>query len=214
MFSYQHTPGISKDVVKERMLSNGDPGNCSEDGNSMFDEITPLQELLPATMAVETAIPGYASERLTYKRKKRESPLSLVVQRRKVIDHLAIGEALIEKKTAGRRSTTPEAFQHVDRIPGSLGSKGKRLRVNLEEYCAWEETQDLLRAPPGAIPTVVNVEGHDFEEYKVIKCSSKWLVNSYMVDILSIYSFLEVGNYLGSRHSVSRVPFFDNLSKN
>lgn len=153
----------------------------------MFDEITPLQELLPATMAVETAIPGYASERLTYKRKKRESPLSLVVQRRKVIDHLAIGEALIEKKTAGRRSTTPEAFQHVDRIPGSLGSKGKRLRVNLEEYCAWEETQDLLRAPPGAIPTVVNVEGHDFEEYKVINIAQngyKFLHGGYLAHLL------------------------------
>jgi hypothetical protein len=38
--------------------------------------------------------------------------------------------------------------------------------MELEEYIDWEGWQNLLQAPPGAISTIVSVEGHDFEKYR------------------------------------------------
>lgn len=52
----------------------------------------------------------------------------------------------------------------------TLGSKSKRLRIDnedsLELKLTWEEAQDLLRPPPRAAPTIVMIEGHEFEEYE------------------------------------------------
>lgn len=52
-----------------------------------------------------------------------------------------------------------------------LGSKSKRLRIEKEDLIelkiTWEEAQGLLRPPPKHVPTVVVIEGFEFEEYEV-----------------------------------------------
>ncbi|KAH9290284.1 hypothetical protein KI387_034401, partial [Taxus chinensis] len=52
----------------------------------------------------------------------------------------------------------------------TLGSKSKRLRIDnedsLELKLTWEEAQDLLHPPPSAVPSIVVIEGHEFEEYE------------------------------------------------
>ena len=53
----------------------------------------------------------------------------------------------------------------------TLGSKSKRLRIEKEDLIelkiTWEEAQGLLRPPPNHAPTVVVIEGFEFEEYEV-----------------------------------------------
>ncbi|XP_042472786.1 B3 domain-containing protein Os07g0563300-like isoform X2 [Zingiber officinale] len=52
----------------------------------------------------------------------------------------------------------------------TLGSKNKRLRIENEESMelklTWEEAQKLLHPPPNSSPSVVVIEGHEFEEYE------------------------------------------------
>ncbi|XP_020092484.1 B3 domain-containing protein Os07g0563300-like isoform X2 [Ananas comosus] len=52
----------------------------------------------------------------------------------------------------------------------SLGSKSKRLRIenedSMELKLSWEEAQELLRPPPNSVPSVVVIEGHEFEEFE------------------------------------------------
>lgn len=56
----------------------------------------------------------------------------------------------------------------------SIGSKGKRLLMDneyaMELKLTWEEAQDMLRPPPSLKPSIVEIEDHEFEEYKV--CAS------------------------------------------
>ncbi|KAG2669818.1 hypothetical protein I3843_14G051800 [Carya illinoinensis] len=51
----------------------------------------------------------------------------------------------------------------------NIGSKSKRLLMYSEEALelrfTWEEAQDMLRPPPSLKPSIVTIEGHDFEEY-------------------------------------------------
>ncbi|KAG0583841.1 hypothetical protein KC19_3G166000 [Ceratodon purpureus] len=58
----------------------------------------------------------------------------------------------------------------MDRKRGRpLGSKSKRLRLDSIDSLLlksnWEEVQELLRPAPSATPTVITIDGHDFEEY-------------------------------------------------
>ncbi|XP_042437534.1 B3 domain-containing protein Os07g0563300-like [Zingiber officinale] len=52
----------------------------------------------------------------------------------------------------------------------TLGSKNKRLRIENEESMdlklTWEEAQKLLHPPPNSSPSIVVIEGHEFEEYE------------------------------------------------
>ncbi|KAL5772538.1 hypothetical protein ACOSQ2_012462 [Xanthoceras sorbifolium] len=52
----------------------------------------------------------------------------------------------------------------------TLGSKSKRLKLESEDLIelklTWEEAQGLLRPPPNHIPSVVVIEGYEFEEYE------------------------------------------------
>ncbi|RXH86081.1 hypothetical protein DVH24_017134 [Malus domestica] len=52
----------------------------------------------------------------------------------------------------------------------NLGSKSKRLRIENEDLIelkvTWEEAQGLLRPPANHVPTVVVIEGFEFEEYE------------------------------------------------
>ncbi|XP_065877879.1 B3 domain-containing protein Os07g0563300 [Euphorbia lathyris] len=56
------------------------------------------------------------------------------------------------------------------RKSSTLGSKSKRLRIENEDMIelklTWEEAQGLLRPPPDHIPSVVVIEGFEFEEYE------------------------------------------------
>lgn len=57
------------------------------------------------------------------------------------------------------------------RKSSTLGSKSKRLRIENEDMIelklTWEEAQRLLRPPPDHVPSVVMIEGFEFEEYEV-----------------------------------------------
>ncbi|CAJ1961548.1 unnamed protein product [Sphenostylis stenocarpa] len=56
------------------------------------------------------------------------------------------------------------------RKSGMLGSKSKRLRVENEDLIelkiTWQEAQGLLRPPPSLVPSIVVIEGFEFEEYE------------------------------------------------
>ncbi|KAK9085124.1 hypothetical protein Sjap_025535 [Stephania japonica] len=51
-----------------------------------------------------------------------------------------------------------------------LGSKSKRLLIENEDIIelklTWEQAQGLLRPPPNHVPSIVVVEGYEFEEYE------------------------------------------------
>ncbi|MED6145148.1 hypothetical protein PIB30_022291 [Stylosanthes scabra] len=51
-----------------------------------------------------------------------------------------------------------------------LGSKSKRLRIENEDMIelkiTWQEAQGLLRPPPDHVPSIVVIEGFEFEEYE------------------------------------------------
>lgn len=53
----------------------------------------------------------------------------------------------------------------------NIGSKSRRLLVHNEDVMelrlTWEEAQDLLQPPPNVNPSIVTIDGHDFEEYDV-----------------------------------------------
>lgn len=64
----------------------------------------------------------------------------------------------------------------------NIGSKNRRLLMHnddvMELRLTWEEAQDLLRPPPRIKPSIVTIDGHDFEEYDVVFFSSS--SSSYM----------------------------------
>ena len=50
------------------------------------------------------------------------------------------------------------------------GTKSKRIRLDAESIefkKNWEEAQSLLQSPPNVLPSIVTIEGYDFEEYEV-----------------------------------------------
>ncbi|OAY26100.1 B3 domain-containing protein Os07g0563300 isoform X2 [Manihot esculenta] len=63
-----------------------------------------------------------------------------------------------------------EAKSSKKRKSSTLGSKSKRLRIENEDVIelklTWEEAQGLLRPPPDLVPSVVVIEGFEFEEYE------------------------------------------------
>nr|QNI23765.1 AP2/ERF transcription factor [Camptotheca acuminata] len=58
----------------------------------------------------------------------------------------------------------------IKRKNGILGSKSKRLKIENEDMIelklTWEQAQGLLRPPPYHVPSVVVIEGFEFEEYE------------------------------------------------
>lgn len=55
--------------------------------------------------------------------------------------------------------------------PRPTNSKSKRPLTDMDEAAefriSWEEAQDLLRCPPNVDPSIITIEGFDFEEYEV-----------------------------------------------
>lgn len=72
----------------------------------------------------------------------------------------------IAKEVLGAKSSLSRK-----RKSSTLGSKSKRLRIENEDVIelklTWEEAQGLLRPPPNHRPSVVVIEGFEFEEYEV-----------------------------------------------
>ncbi|KAJ6815729.1 putative pentatricopeptide repeat-containing protein [Iris pallida] len=67
--------------------------------------------------------------------------------------------------------STAKSSQGLTKRKGStFGCKSKRLRIenedSIELKLTWEEAQELLRPPPNVVPSVVVIEGHEFEEYE------------------------------------------------
>ncbi|XP_021911454.1 B3 domain-containing protein Os07g0563300-like [Carica papaya] len=69
----------------------------------------------------------------------------------------------IAKEAIGAKSMSRK------RKSSTLGSKSKRLRLDSEDLIelklTWEEAQGLLR-PPSNVPSIVVIEGFEFEEYE------------------------------------------------
>ncbi|KAJ6816860.1 putative pentatricopeptide repeat-containing protein [Iris pallida] len=67
-------------------------------------------------------------------------------------------------------STAKSSQGPTKRKGGAFGCKSKRLRIenedSIELKLTWEEAQELLRPPPNDVPSVVVIEGHEFEEYE------------------------------------------------
>eukprot|EP01018_Ginkgo_biloba_P019513 Gb_31557 [translate_table: standard] len=72
-------------------------------------------------------------------------------------------------------SMNGNAESHMDTLTDkkrsrSICAKNKRLRIDnddaFELKMTWEEAQDLLHPPPRAVPSIVMIEGHEFEEYE------------------------------------------------
>jgi hypothetical protein len=81
-----------------------------------------------------------------------------------------------QKDGAGTIRSSPGP---VKRKATSVGPKIKRFRIDNEESMelkiTWEEAQELLR-PPLKAPSIVIVDGHEFEEYEVCHASQVILV--------------------------------------
>jgi len=137
-------------------------------GKSALDEVALRGDLpqQPALMEIRAADLENFTGRVFSKKKQRVDSPSLAYQS-KVIDLLGVGKVLRGKKGAVIRAALPQVLHRVNTISGSLGPRRKRLWMELEEYIDWEGWQNLLQAPPGAVPTIVSIEGHDFEEYTV-----------------------------------------------
>ncbi|XP_038691019.1 B3 domain-containing protein Os07g0563300-like isoform X2 [Tripterygium wilfordii] len=71
----------------------------------------------------------------------------------------------IAKEALGAKSSIPRKRKN-----STLGSKSKRLRIENEDLIelklTWEEAQGLLRPPLNNSPSVVVIEGFEFEEYE------------------------------------------------
>ncbi len=118
----------------------------------------------PTRMEINAANLENFTGRVFNKKKQRVDSPSLAYQS-KVINLLGVGKVLRGNKEAVIRAALPQVLHCVNIISGSFGPRRKRLCMELEEYIHWEGWQNLLQAPPGAISTIVSVEGHDFEEY-------------------------------------------------
>uniref|UniRef100_A0A1D1YYL3 B3 domain-containing protein Os07g0563300 n=1 Tax=Anthurium amnicola TaxID=1678845 RepID=A0A1D1YYL3_9ARAE len=72
----------------------------------------------------------------------------------------------IQKEKTGSKTS----MLSTKRKGSTLGSKNKRLRIenedSIELKLTWEEAQELLRPPPNHKPSIVVIEGHEFEEYE------------------------------------------------
>nr|CAB3454655.1 unnamed protein product [Digitaria exilis] len=75
-------------------------------------------------------------------------------------------DGLTQKEVPGTASSSPGP---VKRKATNLNQKNKRLRIendeSMELKITWEEAQELLRPPPKA-PSIVIIDGHEFEEYE------------------------------------------------
>ncbi|KAL1289296.1 hypothetical protein HN51_057758 [Arachis hypogaea] len=71
----------------------------------------------------------------------------------------------IAKDALGSKSSMPRK-----RKLNILGSKSKRLKIESEDMIelkiTWQEAQGLLRPPPSHVPSIVVIEGFEFEEYE------------------------------------------------
>lgn len=71
----------------------------------------------------------------------------------------------IAKEALGSKSVIPRKRKN-----SILGSKSKRLKIENEDLIelkiTWQEAQGLLRPPPNHVPSIVIIEGFEFEEYE------------------------------------------------
>ena len=72
----------------------------------------------------------------------------------------------IAKEVLGAKSSISRKRKN-----STLRTKSKRIRIENEDLIqlkiTWEEAQGLLRPPPNLVPSVVLIEGFEFEEYEV-----------------------------------------------
>lgn len=73
----------------------------------------------------------------------------------------------IAKEVLGTKSSISRKKKN-----STLRAKSKRVRIENEDLIqlkiTWEEAQVLLRPSPNHLPSVVVIEGFEFEEYEVL----------------------------------------------
>lgn len=73
----------------------------------------------------------------------------------------------IAKEVLGAKSSISRKKKN-----STLRAKSKRVRIENEDLIqlkiTWEEAQVLLRPPSNHLPSVVVIEGFEFEEYEVL----------------------------------------------
>jgi hypothetical protein len=72
--------------------------------------------------------------------------------------------------TKKREILRADLLQTNDKKKSKDGAKSKRMRLDAESIefkKNWEEAQSLLQSPPNVLPSIVTIEGYDFEEYEV-----------------------------------------------
>lgn len=82
------------------------------------------------------------------------------------------GFSLYRKEYKSRESSSFQSLLFRNKMQNhNLSSKRKRLQIDNEDALdlkvTWEEAQDFLCPPLTAVPSVVIIEGHEFEEYEV-----------------------------------------------
>jgi len=81
------------------------------------------------------------------------------------------GFSLYRKEYKSKESSSFHSLMFRNKMQNhNLGSKRKRLQIDNEDALdlkvTWEEAQDFLCPPLTAVPSVVIIEGHEFEEYE------------------------------------------------
>ncbi|KAF9683512.1 hypothetical protein SADUNF_Sadunf04G0021500 [Salix dunnii] len=140
--------GLSNVALSDNETSQTGNGVSTKGDVSITNLI--VVELLHCLFLVNTRSPSFSS---IYQAELDPSLWS------KVDKSCYIAKEVLEGKSSIRK-----------RKSSTLGSKSKRLRIEKEDMIelklTWEEAQGLLRPPPDHVPSIVAIEGFEFEEYK------------------------------------------------
>lgn len=100
-----------------------------------------------------------------------ESPIFSSIQQAELADPSSWSKVdksgYIAKEVLGAKSSISRKKKN-----STLRAKSKRVRIENEDLIqlkiTWEEAQVLLRPSPNHLPSVVVIEGFEFEEYEVL----------------------------------------------
>ncbi|XP_031500485.1 B3 domain-containing transcription repressor VAL1-like isoform X2 [Nymphaea colorata] len=131
-----------------------------QDGRSLENQNGEVPNRIGACNEVVTALPAYSAkvafDSTGDSSRGQIGPISVV--------------SYLDKTSKQKASSGSAAFSLDKRKKGTCGSKRKRLSVDDKSAAkmkpTWEEAQKLLQPPPNHSPTIVVIEGHEFEEYE------------------------------------------------
>lgn len=124
-----------------------------------------------------------------------------------VPEHLSSPYGKKSEMNGGKFCDDPSGVKEKKRTR-TIGAKNKRLLMRSEESMelrlTWEEAQELLRPSPSAKPTVVVIEEHEFEEFEVSGCVSKFVIGC--PQLISFLCYEQEPPVFGKRTIVTSKP--------